>query len=56
MGTAVTISPVGFILDSENETQVGNGQAGEISMSLRQELIDIQFGNVSDKYGWTEKI
>lgn len=52
IGTAVTIAPVAFIVDQENKTQVGDGGAGEISMSLRQELVDYQFGKLPDEFSW----
>lgn len=55
-GTAVTISPIGSIVTSKSKTQVGDGKAGEITMSLRQELIDIQFNNKENSFGWTHLI
>ncbi len=55
-GTAVTISPIGSIVTSATKTIVSDGKAGEITMSLRQELIDIQFGRTEDKFGWRHNI
>lgn len=55
-GTAVTISPVGAIVSENSKTVVGDGKAGEITMSLREELIDIQFGNIPDPHGWRYSI
>jgi len=55
-GTAVTISPIGSIVTEDSKTVVGDGQAGEITMSLREELIDIQFGNIENSHGWTHII
>ena len=52
MGTAVTISPVGAIVSNDNKTVVGDGKAGEITMSLREELIDLQFGRIQDPHNW----
>ena len=51
-GTAVTISPVGSIVTEDSKTMVGDGKAGEITMSLREELIDIQFGKRPDPHSW----
>lgn len=51
-GTAVTVSPIGSIVSDENNTVVGDSKAGEITLSLRQELIDIQFGQITDKHSW----
>jgi branched-chain amino acid aminotransferase len=51
-GTAVTISPIGAFVSPNNKTVVGDGAAGEITMSLREELIDIQFGKLENSHGW----
>ena len=56
IGTAVTIAPVGFIVDENNKTRVGDGGPGEIAMSLRQELCDLQFGKLPDVFGWQVKV
>ena len=56
IGTAVTIAPVGYIVDENNKTQVGDGGPGEIAMSLRQELVDMQFGKLPDDFSWQVKI
>ena len=56
IGTAVTIAPVGFIIDQDNKTQVGDGLPGEISMSIQQELVDIQYGKIPDKFTWQTKV
>jgi branched-chain amino acid aminotransferase len=55
-GTAVTISPVGKIVSSQRKVSVGDGTAGEITMSLRSELIDIQFGRKADPHSWQHVI
>lgn len=55
-GTAVTISPVGAIMSENSKTVVGNGKAGEITMSLREELINIQFGKQQDSHNWRHLI
>jgi branched-chain amino acid aminotransferase len=35
---------------------VGNGGAGEVTMRLRQALLDIQTGAAPDKHAWMHKI
>ncbi len=55
-GTAVTITPIGTIVTAESETVVGDAKAGEITLSLRQELIDIQTGKIQDNHNWRHKI
>lgn len=52
IGTAVTIAPVGYIVDQAGKTKVGDGGAGEIAMSLREELVDYQFGKLDDEFNW----
>lgn len=55
-GTAVTISPIGQIVSKDSKVVIGDGTSGEITLSLRQELIDIQFGNRKDPHKWVHKI
>ncbi|MFN8015478.1 MAG: branched-chain amino acid aminotransferase [Acidimicrobiia bacterium] len=55
-GTAVTISPVGAIVTKDSKTVVGDGSAGEVTMSLRSDLIDIQYGRREDPHGWVHII
>ncbi len=52
MGTAVTISPIGAIVSTDSKTVVADGKAGEITMSLREELIAIQSGKIDDVHHW----
>lgn len=55
-GTAAIISPVGAVKGADREWTIGDGEPGEISMRLREELIGIQFGRVADRHGWIHKI
>ncbi|MEV5569056.1 branched-chain amino acid aminotransferase [Spirillospora sp. NPDC052269] len=55
-GTAAIISPVGAVKGADREWTIGDGEPGEISMRLREELIGIQFGRRPDTYGWIHKI
>lgn len=55
-GTAVTISPIGSIISPNSKTVIGDGKAGEITMSLREELIGIQNGTKADPHGWRHVI
>ena len=55
-GTAAVISPVGRVKGPDREWTIGDGEPGEISMRLREELIGIQYGNRPDPYGWVHKI
>ncbi len=55
-GTAAIISPVGRVKGRDREWTIGDGEPGEISMRLRQELVGIQYGTRPDPYGWVHKI
>ncbi|GAA2418279.1 branched-chain amino acid aminotransferase [Actinomadura vinacea] len=55
-GTAAVISPVGQVKGPDREWSIGDGEPGEISMRLREELIGIQYGARPDPYGWVHKI
>ncbi|MEI2416498.1 branched-chain amino acid aminotransferase [Orrella sp. JC864] len=55
-GTAAVITPIaalkgpGFVAGDEN------APAGELTMSLRKELTDIQYGRVADRHGWLTRL
>lgn len=51
-GTAAIMAPVGTLIVHGEETQVGNGQPGEITMALRTQLRSIQQGLAPDTYNW----
>lgn len=56
-GTAAVISPIGEILDRDNDTHYilcKDGKAGPICTKMYNRLVDIQHGDYPDKYGWTE--
>ena len=51
-GTAAVITPVGTVKSNEGEFTINGGQAGPISMELRETLTGIQHGSVDDSHGW----
>lgn len=55
-GTAAVIAPVAA-LKSPSEV-IGNvdAPAGEITMALRKELTDIQYGRLPDRHGWLTRL
>lgn len=55
-GTAAVISPVGEINYQDQALTVGDGGVGELSQSLYQEILDIQYGVKDDPYGWVVKL
>jgi branched-chain amino acid aminotransferase len=54
-GTAAVISPIRRIVDVEKGTEWNyclDGKAGPKSSQLYKRLIDIQYGDAEDKFGW----
>ncbi|GAB7043406.1 MULTISPECIES: branched-chain amino acid aminotransferase [Catenuloplanes] len=55
-GTAAVITPIGEARFPSGSFTVGGGGSGEVTMSLRQRLVDIQRGSAPDTHGWIHKI
>ncbi|MGI5471048.1 branched-chain amino acid aminotransferase [Streptomyces sp. CA-132043] len=51
-GTAAVITPVGTVKRTGAEWQQGGGEPGEVTMKLREALLDIQRGTAADTHGW----
>ena len=51
-GTAAVITPVGHVKSARGSWTIGDGGPGEISMRLRQALVEIQRGSAPDKHHW----
>ena len=55
-GTAAVIAPVGKFGFHDDEVVINNNEAGPVAHRLFQELTDIQYGRVPDRFGWTMEI
>jgi branched-chain amino acid aminotransferase len=57
-GTAAVVTPVGRLLWDGGETPsaTGDEQGGELTMRLRKELVDIQYGRAEDTFGWMHRV
>lgn len=58
-GTAAIISPISEIVDIDNNktyTYCKDGKPGPVSTRIFETLQGIQYGEIEDKYGWTEII
>ncbi len=53
-GTAAVITPVGRLVWDGGE--VGSGNAGEMTMRLRNALVDVQYGRAADSHGWLRRL
>ena len=51
-GTAAVVTPIGMIKAADFEIGSPDAVAGELTMSLRAELTDIQYGRRPDPHGW----
>ncbi|PLY05558.1 MAG: branched chain amino acid aminotransferase [Desulfuromonas sp.] len=51
-GTAVVISPVGSFCYRDTCVQLGDGQPGELTMKLYNQLTGIQYGRETDPHNW----
>ena len=55
-GTAAVITPVGSVLHADGEFAIGDGGSGPVTLSLREELTEIQRGRRADRYGWLTRL
>ncbi len=51
-GTAAVITPVGTVKTASGEWTQGDGTPGEVTMKLRERLLDVQRGIAEDTHGW----
>ncbi|WP_406391943.1 branched-chain amino acid aminotransferase [Streptomyces sp. NBC_00887] len=51
-GTAAVITPVGTVKSADGEWIQGDGTPGEVTLRLRERLLDIQRGIAEDTHGW----
>ncbi len=55
-GTAAVVTPVGKLTWDSGEVDAAPNGPGEVTMKLRQGLVDIQYGRADDPLGWMHKI
>lgn len=55
-GTAAVITPIGQLLGHNLAIGDPSAPAGELTMSLRKELTDIQYGRAEDRHGWMVRL
>jgi len=51
-GTAAIIAPVGTIAYQGRDTAIANGEAGDLTRWLYEQITGIQHGEVEDRFGW----
>ncbi|MDN6328944.1 MAG: branched-chain amino acid aminotransferase [Brachybacterium sp.] len=55
-GTAAVINPIGELRAHGGSWTVGDGGSGEVTLALRTELTDIQYGRLPDRHGWLTRL
>ncbi len=55
-GTAAVITPIGRLAGEGFDLTVAGGEAGAITMSVREELTDIQYGRRPDPHNWLHRL
>lgn len=55
-GTAAVVTPIGQLKAADFTIGSPDAVAGEVTMSLREELTDIQYGRVEDRHGWLHRL
>jgi branched-chain amino acid aminotransferase len=55
-GTAAVVTPVARLVSPDFDLTVGEGEPGEVTMAMREQLTGIQYGRVTDTFGWMRTI
>lgn len=55
-GTAAVITPIGALKNPKGTTKIRDGSMGPVSTRLREHLMDIQYGVVTDSHSWMHRI
>jgi branched-chain amino acid aminotransferase len=55
-GTAAVLTPIGTVRSAGGEFEIGDGGTGDVTVRLRQTLVDIQRGRAADAYGWVRRV
>jgi branched-chain amino acid aminotransferase len=50
------VTPVGLVRDRGGDFQIGDGQPGPVTMTLRETLLDLQHGLVPDPDRWMHPV
>ncbi len=55
-GTAAVVTPVGQLKWDGGEVGAADAEAGELTMRIRQALVDIQYGRADDTFSWLHRV
>ncbi|MCL2463826.1 MAG: branched-chain amino acid aminotransferase [Micrococcales bacterium] len=55
-GTAAVMTPIGRLASDDFDLTVGDGGAGPVTVAIREQLTDIQYGRAADPHGWMYRL
>lgn len=55
-GTAAVMTPIGRLASDDFDLTVGDGGAGPVTVAIREQLTDIQYGRRPDAHGWLYRL
>ena len=56
-GTAAVVTPVGTLRwDGGEVSGAATDEAGPLTLEIRQDLVDLQFGRAEDSFGWMHRV
>ncbi len=55
-GTAAVVSPMGLLDTGDLKMVINNGEIGSVAQKLYDTLTGIQWGKITDDFGWTVKV
>ncbi|QIK67030.1 branched-chain amino acid aminotransferase [Nocardioides sp. HDW12B] len=56
-GTAAVVTPVGVLSSRAGEVDSSHdGEAGPVTLAIRQALVDLQYGRAEDTFGWMHRL
>ena len=55
-GTAAVVTPVARLVSPDFDLTVGEGEPGEVTMTVRERLTGIQYGRFDDAFGWMRTV
>lgn len=55
-GTAAVITPIVKFAGADGQFTVGDGSPGPSTLAIRQHILDVQYGRISDTEGWLHQV
>jgi branched-chain amino acid aminotransferase len=55
-GTAAVVTPIGTLKWHGGEVTAGDGTPGPVTTTVRNSLIDLQYGRAEDTHGWRRPV